>query len=256
MGTETWQIEHRSPRLQAAAICLLSFLGRSPRFQTAAICLLPFLRLIFWGLWIFLVFKLWSIVFGIVVIRLGIGPGFEAALFFIVALLGWLNLNVETINKSRRTSRRIGLNVARALIPILLAFYQFHRVQPAEILIVTLIVALISYPAVIVIPGIGIYSPFPRLWGIAFVAASIAMVLTPPGIDRPDVAVAFAGTVLGTTIGADLLHLKDYYRQGTQVSGIIGGAGLNDGIVLGSLYALTITEWWPGIWGWICTSFQ
>ncbi|MGH8002947.1 MAG: DUF1614 domain-containing protein, partial [Brasilonema sp.] len=52
--------------------------------------------------------------------------------------------------------------------------------------------------------------------------------------------VAFAGGVLGTLIGADLLHLKDIQTMSSGVLSI-GGAGVFDGIALCGLFALLLT---------------
>lgn len=50
-------------------------------------------------------------------------------------------------------------------------------------------------------------------------------------------AVAFAGGILGTLIGADLLHLKEIQRMSPGVLSI-GGAGVFDGIALCGLFAV------------------
>jgi uncharacterized membrane protein len=52
--------------------------------------------------------------------------------------------------------------------------------------------------------------------------------------------VAFAGGVLGTLIGADLLHLKEIQAMTPGVLSI-GGAGVFDGIALCGLFALLLT---------------
>lgn len=52
--------------------------------------------------------------------------------------------------------------------------------------------------------------------------------------------VAFASDVLGTLIGADLLHLKDIQSMSSGVLSI-GGAGVFDGIALCGLFALLLS---------------
>jgi uncharacterized membrane protein len=52
--------------------------------------------------------------------------------------------------------------------------------------------------------------------------------------------VAFAGGVLGTLIGADLLHLREIEQMTPGVLSI-GGAGVFDGIALCGLFALLLT---------------
>ena len=67
-------------------------------------------------------------------------------------------------------------------------------------------------------------------------AALSAMLLTSGHVP----AVAFAGGVLGTLIGADLLHLKDVASMSAGVLSI-GGAGVFDGVALCGLFALLLT---------------
>lgn len=128
----------------------------------------------------------------------------------------------------------IALNVGGGLIPVLLALYQFGRADSVLILAVTALVTLVSYYASHVVPGIGIQmNPL-----IAPATAALAALFW-AGDQAP--AVAFAGGVLGTVIGADLLHLPEVLRR--NCSGIlsIGGAGVFDGIALCGLFALLLS---------------
>ncbi len=128
----------------------------------------------------------------------------------------------------------IALNVGGGLIPVLLAVYQFGRANVALILAVVALVTLVSYFASHVVPGIGIQmNPL-----IAPATAALAAFFL-AGEEAP--AVAFAGGVLGTVIGADLLHLPEVLRR--NCSGIlsIGGAGVFDGIALCGLFALLLS---------------
>lgn len=127
----------------------------------------------------------------------------------------------------------VALNVGGGLIPIGLALYQFRHAPAGAILLVTTIVTMISYGSAQVVPGIGIQmNPV-----LAPLTAALSAVLV-AGSHAP--AVAFAGGVLGTLIGADLLHLKDVTRMSAGVLSI-GGAGVFDGIALCGLFALLLT---------------
>lgn len=134
--------------------------------------------------------------------------------------------------KVKRTTI-VALNVGGGLIPALLALYQFWQANPIDILINAAVVTVVSYFAAQVVPGIGIQmNPL-----LAPLTAAVIAMLVASG-NAP--AVAFAGGVLGTLIGADLLHLKDI----TSMSGgvlSIGGAGVFDGIALCGLFALLLT---------------
>jgi uncharacterized membrane protein len=127
----------------------------------------------------------------------------------------------------------IALNVGGGLIPVALALYQFTHGNALAILIVTAIVTVVSYYAARVVPGIGIQMN-PLLAPLT--AALSAMLFSAPHA----APVAFAGGVLGTVIGADLLHLKDIQAMSAGVLSI-GGAGVFDGIALCGLFALLLS---------------
>jgi uncharacterized membrane protein len=127
----------------------------------------------------------------------------------------------------------IALNVGGGLIPVVLALYQLSHGNALAILLVTAIVTCVSYFAARVVPGIGIQMN-PLLAPLT--AALSAMLIYPPHA----AAVAFAGGVLGTLIGADLLHLKDIQSMSAGVLSI-GGAGVFDGIALCGLFALLLS---------------
>ncbi len=127
----------------------------------------------------------------------------------------------------------VALNVGGGLIPLVVALYQFTRADPLFIVLVTVIVSLVSYYGAKVVPGIGIQmSPLLAPLTAALSAIVIAGVHAAP--------VAFAGGVLGTLIGADLLHLKEIQAMTPGVLSI-GGAGVFDGIALCGLFALLLT---------------
>jgi uncharacterized membrane protein len=127
----------------------------------------------------------------------------------------------------------VALNVGGGLIPVLLALYQFRHANPLAIVLVTAIVTAVSYYAAQVVPGIGIrMNPLLAPLTAALAASFIAPVHPAP--------VAFAGGVLGTLIGADILHLKEVQRMTPGVLSI-GGAGVFDGIALCGLFALLLS---------------
>jgi uncharacterized membrane protein len=127
----------------------------------------------------------------------------------------------------------VALNVGGGLIPVLLALYQFTQGNALAILLVTTIVTVVSYYASRVVPGIGIQmNPL-----LAPLTAVVSAMLLVPAHAAP---VAFAGGILGTLIGADLLHLKDIQAKSSGVLSI-GGAGVFDGIALCGLFALLLS---------------
>jgi uncharacterized membrane protein len=127
----------------------------------------------------------------------------------------------------------VALNVGGGLIPIVLALYQFQLASPIAILAVTALVSVVAYYAAHIVPGIGVQmNPL-----VAPLAAALSAVVIS---NSHTSAIAFAGGILGTLIGADLLHLKDITKMGTGVLSI-GGAGVFDGIALCGLFALLLT---------------
>ena len=129
----------------------------------------------------------------------------------------------------------VALNVGGGLIPTILAIYQFTRVSPLLILLVTAVVTIVSYYSAQVVPGIGIQM---NALIAPLTAAMTAVLLTAgSGVAAP---IAFAGGVLGTLIGADLLHLPEIQRMTPSILSI-GGAGVFDGIALCGLFAVLLT---------------
>jgi uncharacterized membrane protein len=127
----------------------------------------------------------------------------------------------------------VALNVGGGLIPTLLALYELTRSNPVAIVAVTVIVTVVSYFSAQVVPGIGIQmNPL-----IAPLTTSLTAWLIVGSGAAP---VAFAGGVLGTLIGADLLHLREIERMTAGVLSI-GGAGVFDGIAMCGLFALLLT---------------
>ncbi|GAB4548772.1 MAG: hypothetical protein Tsb0014_43430 [Pleurocapsa sp.] len=98
----------------------------------------------------------------------------------------------------------------------------------------TAIVTLVSYHSAQIVPGIGIQIN-PLISPLT--AVLCAVVLTKGTLVPP---VAFASGVLGTLIGADLLHLAQIERMSAGVLSI-GGAGVFDGIALCGLLALLLS---------------
>ncbi|NBD18044.1 MAG: DUF1614 domain-containing protein [Cyanobacteria bacterium] len=136
------------------------------------------------------------------------------------------------LHKVRQTTV-VALNVGGGLIPVLLAIYELTRSNPMAILGVTLIVTVVSYFSAQIVPGIGIQmdaliSPLTATISALLIAEPIAP------------SIAFAGGILGTLIGADLLHLREIQRMSAGVLSI-GGAGVFDGIAMCGLFALLLT---------------
>lgn len=239
----------------------------SPRTPLGCLVALMLFLLLFCGS-IFLVIKLYAIVFPILLKGLGLSVGVGIALLVANALGRWINIPLYLVavqnNRVRcelfpiwwlRAKNRayrfqfkphtfIGINMVGGLIPLLLALYQFSRTSPSAIFAVALIVAVLSYYFVRVVPGVGIFFKH-RLFWIVVLVTTLAALWIGAGDSSP--SVAFAGGVLGTLVGADLLHLKDIQPEKATIPLNIGGAGLDDSIALCGLYSLLLAEWLPNL---------
>ncbi len=127
----------------------------------------------------------------------------------------------------------VALNVGGGLIPLILAIYELIRSDTVAIFWVTLIVTIVTYFSAHIVPGIGIHMNAL----VAPLTAAISAILIAEPLAS---SVAFAGGILGTLIGADLLHLKEIERMSAGILSI-GGAGVFDGIALCGLIALLLT---------------
>ncbi|RCJ42700.1 hypothetical protein A6770_07415 [Nostoc minutum NIES-26] len=191
----------------------------------------------------------------IAVAKLGFSPNIAFLLFVLVILTSTINIPIYRLQTPvqladdfaglwlkefwgiplRKVERStvVALNVGGGLIPVVLALYQFTQGNALAIVLVTVIVTVVSYYAARVVPGIGIQMN-PLLAPLT--AALSAMLIAAPHA----APVAFAGGILGTLIGADLLHLKDIQAMSAGVLSI-GGAGVFDGIALCGLFALLLS---------------
>jgi len=187
---------------------------------------------------VFLFFRLVTISFT----KLGI-PSWAVIFIFSLSLLGSLiNIPVWYDTPSSPptfyfhppvfTGRIIAINLGGCIIPSILALYLLRRANIPKTLFSTGVVALVCYFIANPIPGVGIMIPFfiPPL-----VSAGIAMLLTR---GRNAAPVAYISGVMGTLLGADLLHIGDLPAVGILS---IGGAGVFDGIFLTGILAAFLT---------------
>ncbi|MGB5636678.1 MAG: DUF1614 domain-containing protein [Waterburya sp.] len=191
----------------------------------------------------------------VAVAKLGFSPGIASVLFVAVLVGSTINIPLYTVKSItpiipdfqdmwlekfwgiplRKFQQKtiIALNVGGGLIPVILAIYELIRSDALAIFWVTVIVTIVSYFSAQIVPGIGIQmnalvSPLTAVISAILIAEPLAS------------SVAFAGGILGTLIGADLLHLKEIERMSAGVLSI-GGAGVFDGIAMCGLLALLLT---------------
>ncbi|HZV50376.1 MAG TPA: DUF1614 domain-containing protein [Candidatus Dormibacteraeota bacterium] len=129
----------------------------------------------------------------------------------------------------------IAVNVGGAIVPTALAAYLVvhDHLGPGTVL-ATGVVTLCVYLAARPVQGVGIVVPglLPPL-----LAAAMALLVG----DGPVPAVAYVAGVVGSLLGADLLHLRRLRDLGAPVASI-GGAGTFDGIFLSGIVAVLIAS--------------
>ncbi|MGC9022798.1 MAG: DUF1614 domain-containing protein [Dissulfurimicrobium sp.] len=138
------------------------------------------------------------------------------------------------IPKRNANTSIIAINLGGAVVPIFLSIYLFVKqglfFEPIlGIFIITNISYLLARP----VPRLGIALPvfIPPL-----LSALVAVMLS-SGEHAP--VVAYISGVIGTLVGADILHLKDVGHLGAPVVSI-GGAGTFDGIFLTGIIAVLL----------------
>ena len=143
-----------------------------------------------------------------------------------------------------RNETTIAINVGGAVIPILISAYLLLKF-PSTLMLAgagILIVAIITHSVARPIRGIGIATPalIPPLAAAlaAIVLTSIIHVPNCP-VDQCRFVTAYAGGVLGTLLGADILNLGKIKNLGAPIASI-GGAGTFDGIFLSGFIALLL----------------
>ncbi|MHC1625503.1 MAG: DUF1614 domain-containing protein [Methermicoccaceae archaeon] len=121
------------------------------------------------------------------------------------------------------------INVGGCIIPLMVVAYLLPTVPLYPFVLVLVGVTVICYWFSTPVHGLGIVMP---AFVPPVVSALLALLLSP---ENP-AGVAFCAGVLGTLLGADILHLRKMLTLGPGVLSI-GGAGVFDGIFLTGVLA-------------------
>ncbi len=190
------------------------------------------------AIFVFLYFKIITLGFE----NLGFSPALTLFLLFLMLIGSFFNL---PLTKKRIILKKksyffnlfnipffeiegIAINFGGGVIPILLSLYFLFSLWkmkfPLEpVILATLLMILLCFCLARVIPKKGICLP---VFVPPFFSAVFALLFAP----QYPAPTAFIAGVLGTLIGADILHLKEIQKYGGYLS--IGGAGVFDGIFL------------------------
>src|SRR5262245_15088469 len=144
-----------------------------------------------------------------------------------VSVLGRTYIVPPAVQPSRTV---VAINVGGALVPLLLSFYLFLRLNlRGRMLIATAVVAVIVHGLSQIVPGVGIAVP---MFIPPLVAAGVALILS----FRRAPPVAYVAGSMGTLLGADISNLHRLAELGAPVVSI-GGAGTFDGVFLTGIIA-------------------
>lgn len=141
----------------------------------------------------------------------------------------------------RRTRIVIAVNVGGCIIPVLLSAKLLASMNLNAFLLSFAVTTLVTYLFARPVPGVGIAVPMFLPPVVSALSAFLsAQLFSLPAVDIP--RLAFSAGVLGSLVGADLLHLNEIEKVGSGVVSI-GGAGTFDGIFLTGIFAVFFALW-------------
>ena len=136
----------------------------------------------------------------------------------------------------------IAINIGGAIIPLIISsiflFISYKILGFYSFLVFVfsfIITSIVTYHSSRVVPGVGIVVPslVPPL-----TASLVVLLLVGPGL--PGALIAYASSVVGSLIGADVMRLMRSLRELQAGLASIGGVGVFDGIFLSGYLALIL----------------
>ncbi|RLF19161.1 MAG: hypothetical protein DRJ68_06250 [Thermoprotei archaeon] len=142
------------------------------------------------------------------------------------------------------SSTAVAVNLGGAVIPLaisilvvsLLAVHQSGAQGLGVLVGVAALVTVVSHLSSRIVPGVGIVVPAlipPLVSALSAITLSAAL-----GVMSLAPSIAYAGAVIGTLLGADVLNLVKHFDKLQSPMVSIGGAGTFDGIYLSGIIAL------------------
>ncbi|MCX7831888.1 MAG: DUF1614 domain-containing protein [Actinobacteria bacterium] len=186
---------------------------------------------------------------GVAFEKLGIPPGLALS-FYLISLIA-SSVNIPIYKREVEAPKLIGytpldffignypqlykeqviaVNVGGCLIPLVFSLIVLSRTPFLPFIFALIFVTFFSYFFSKPVEGVGIVMPF---WVSPIVSVISAWIFAPSGYTAQ---VAFTAGIIGTIIGADILHLKDFVLKKPGMLSI-GGAGVFDGIYLTGIIA-------------------
>jgi len=172
--------------------------------------------------------------------KLGLGPR-EAGLLLVGAGVGM----ASDIPIILHGGSLMALNLGGAVIPTVLSVYLVYKkkVHPAAVGVSVAVVAAVSFYFSDYRPEMGVVSEFPYFLLPALAAVGVALAVYFKDFKKA-VPLAYAGGVLGTLVGADIVRIPLIFQSaevsGEAFMGSIGGAGILDLVYLSGVLAFGI----------------
>jgi uncharacterized membrane protein len=171
---------------------------------------------------------------------LGLTKAEVSAILFLTLFLGWITIPVFPYN-----GWWVGMSLGGGVIPLAISIYMLKskRVGLAEGSIGIIIVTYISYFITRPVEGVGIVADIPIAFAPAIAAGLFSLSVFWMHIGKA-APLAYTSGVIGTIIGADLLHLGEVLEFEAPSDGMailsIGGANIFDMVYITGLVAVLI----------------
>ena len=171
--------------------------------------------------------------------QIGFSRGVAGTIIFVTLFLGWLPIPLVPYH-----GWIVGISVGGGLIPIIVCLYllRSHKVVVADVVMGTVIVALVTYFVTRAVQDVGIVADIP--WAFLPAAAAGFFSISTFWSDVKKAApLAYFSGVIGTLIGADIFHLGEilaFPAPPTTELLVIGGAGIFDMVYLTGIVAVFV----------------
>lgn len=172
--------------------------------------------------------------------RIGFSKEEAGTILFVTLVFGWITIPLLPYN-----GWWVGVSVGGAVIPLVICahFIRTKRVNLAELAIGIVIVTYISYFITRAEEGVGIVADIPIAFAPAIAAGLFS--LSAFWIDiRQAAPLAYSSGIIGTIIGADIMHLNEILSFSPPEEGFallsIGGANIYDMVYITGIVAVSV----------------
>lgn len=171
--------------------------------------------------------------------QIGFSRSVAGTIIFVTLFLGWIPLPLFPYH-----GWLVGISLGGGLIPVLVCVYllRSHKVVVADVVIGTVIVAVVTYFVTRAVQNVGIVADIPWAF-LPAAAAGLFSISTFWSDMRMAAPLAYFSGVIGTLLGADVFHLGEilaFPAPPTTELLVIGGAGIFDMVYLTGIVAVFV----------------